>query len=150
MVRHFVPIVAGLLLIALWFPTLAATQQPICRQVAALWKKGGHERYAIPFDQPDPNELIYHVDIDNDGKVDVIRTLCGNGSDASCEVTATFEENGVVEFSLPATTRFLRIDRTVYIANGVSIDRGGKPRFSDYTVHRLSRDGIELVCDGTR
>jgi len=125
---------------------LAGDSGAICSAIAGLWLDGSFRRYAVPFEQTTPDELIYKVDIDSDGRIDEIRALCGNGADASCEITASFEGPDSIEFGLPAGIRLLKFRKSVYIVNGVLIGHTGDVRLSGYMVHKVSKRGIELIC----
>lgn len=124
----------------------AVVQQPVCPALAGLWANGSFKRYAIPLEQATSDELIYKVDIDNDGRVDEIRALCGNGADASCELTVSFDGIEPIEFALAANIRLLKFRKSVYIVGGVLISHNGEASFSNYTAHKISRRGIELTC----
>jgi uncharacterized protein len=128
--------------------TSEEVQKPICSALARLWADGAFRRYSIPFEQPNSDELIYKVDINNDGRLDEIRALCGNGTEASCEITAQLKGMEPIDFGLPATIRLLKFRKAIYIANGVTIGRSGVASFSNYMIHKLSKSGIELTCKG--
>lgn len=102
--------------------------------------------YSIPFDESEQGTLKYRIIFDKRIAKNLIAN-CGNGSDAICEMNLIDKNGGKIEFSLPAGIRLIEFQGYTYIVNGLIFDRNGDFYLNQYKVHRLSGNGINLICD---
>ena len=90
--------------------------------------------------------MKYEFDFDKNGTLDYIEAYCGNGSDATCEMSFILNEANQFEFSLPTDIRLLDLNGKIYIVNGVSIDKAGKVTIKGYTVHQVMPAEARQIC----
>ncbi len=125
----------------------ASSEIETCKKIKKLFISGEFRKYSIPFRQPESDSLEYEFDLDKNGKNDVVKAYCGHGLDAVCEMMLLMNEQENFEFSLPATIRFMEIEKKIYIANGLTIDIKNNIRITNYTVHQLFPQKIKLICN---
>ncbi len=125
----------------------ARSEMETCKKIKKLFISGEFRKYSIPFKQTEPDSLVYEFDMDKNGKNDIVKAYCGHGSDAICEMTLLKNEQENFEFSLPATIRFMEIDKKIYIANGLVINNKNEIEIGNYTVHQLFPQKLKLICN---
>lgn len=118
----------------------------ICGRIKNLLLTGEFRKFSVKYDEPELGRLEYRIQFDGSGGPDRLQALCGNGSDAICEMTLTTALGGDFQFSLPATIRVIMLDRQIYIINGVIISPGKKVEARQYTVHKLLPNVLLLAC----
>lgn len=117
-----------------------------CREIKSLIISGKLSNYSIPFTQERQDSLEYDVPI-GIGKRGKLTANCGHGSDAICEIYLAAANGKVVQFSLPANIRLIKLRGRAYIVNGLSIHANGKFELKDYIVHRLQAHGVRPICN---
>lgn len=126
----------------------AAESRHVCAQIKGALTSKDPARYSVPFEQPDPEQLIYRLDIDKNGVDDRLEASCGNGLDATCEMRLSMNGKANIEFSLPASVRVMEIERRLYIVTGVTIHGDGKISQRHFAVHELRPGALKNMNCG--
>ena len=126
--------------------SIAKDENKICKSIKKMMISGEFRKYSIPFKQPTPDYLEYDLVFGEPAKKGILKAYCGNGSDATCEMTLIENDHENFTFGLPATIRLLEINNEIYIINGVRIDHNNHVSFENYMVNQLFSNQIKLIC----
>lgn len=135
------------LLMLISINVFAKSEMEVCKKIKNLFISGEFRKYSVPFVQPEPDSLEYEFDLDQNEKKDHVKAYCGNGSDAICEMTLFMNGQKNFDFSLPASIRFIEMDKQIYIVNGVTVDTHNRVEANNYSVHQLLARKLKLICN---
>ncbi len=108
-------------------------------------------RYSIRFDENKYGEAVYELNKDSHGCTRHLYTSCGNGSDATCELTLKNACGGPgFHFSLPDSIRIVMVDGNPYIITGVTLKGPHGANINDMMVYKIEDAEINLICGNER
>jgi hypothetical protein len=141
------PNLVAILLSSMSFAQLAvaADMGMSCTQIKQAVSGQGLKRHAVKFQQPETDRLVYRIDLNGDKRPETVEAICGNGLDASCEITV----NGPgVEYaaSIPGQIRVLRFSDGYYAVSGVRVAHSGELIYDRLLAYRLSAGGAVETC----
>lgn len=125
----------------------AKSEPPVCKKISRLLISGEFRKLSVSFKQMEPNSIEYQFDFNKDGKEDRLVALCGNGSDAVCEMSLLVQGQDAFDFALGRGIRFIEIKNKFYFINGISIDFNHRIEAKNYAVHQLHEKKLSLICE---